>query len=242
MRVVALDLSDAGLNGRIPPQLGALEELVDLRLSDNRLTGVIPPELGRLTELHRLRLDGNALTGSIPQTLENLHRLQDLRLEGNDFVGCREKSDYAIHRFLSIEQFPFCHQWTDEIGDLGRYVRLVNDFVNPNETRQLAESSHNLFLHIGLQSGLVGLGGAALLCLNLIFNLRRRPQEAVTPVHCFAAAVAFTAIFYSAFEIFLLQHFLSAAVFPWAAIGIGTGLIHLNSGSAGAADSGGDPQ
>ena len=242
MRVVALDLSDAGLNGRIPPQLGALEALVDLRLSDNRLTGVIPPELGRLTELHRLRLDGNALTGSIPQTLENLHRLQDLRLEGNDFVGCREKSDYAIHRFLSIEQFPFCQQWTDEIGDLGRYVRLVNDFVNPNETRQLAESSHNLFLHIGLQSGLVGLGGAALLCLSLIFNLRRRPQEAVTPVHCFAAAVAFTAIFYSAFEIFLLQHFLSAAVFPWAAIGIGTGLIHLNSNSAGAADSGEGPQ
>ena len=242
MRMVALDLSQTGLNGRIPPQLGALEALVDLRLSDNRLTGVIPPELGGLTELHRLRLDGNALTGSIPETLENLHRLQDLRLEDNHLVSCREQSEYAFQRFLPIEQFPFCNQWTDEIGDLGRYVRLVNDFVNPDETRQLAESSHNLFLHIGLQSGLVGLGGAALLCLSLIFNLRRRAQEAVTPVHCFAAAVAFTAIFYSAFEIFLLQHFLAAAVFPWAAIGIGTGLIHLNSGVAGAADSGGDPR
>lgn len=242
MRVVALDLSQTGLNGRIPPQLGALEALVDLRLSGNRLTGVIPPELGRLTELHRLRLDGNALTGSIPETLENLHRLQDLRLEDNHLVSCREKSEYAIQRFLPIEQFPFCNQWTDEIGGLGRYVRLVNDFVNPDETRQLAESSHNLFLHIGLQSGLVGLGGAALLCLSLIFNLRRRAQEAVTPVHCFAATVAFTAIFYSAFEIFLLQHFLSAALFPWAAIGIGTGLVHLKPSLAGTADSGGEPQ
>ena len=223
-RVVALDLSRTGLNGRIPPQLGALEALVDLRLSDNRLTGVIPPELGRLTELHRLRLDGNALTSSLPETLENLHQLQDLRLEGNGLIGCREESNYAIHRFLSIEQLPFCHQWTTEIGGLGRHVRLVNDFVNPDEKQQLAESSHNLFLHIGVQSGLVGLGAVGLLCLSLIFNLRRRGEADVTPVQCCTAACAFTAIFYSAFEIFLLQHFLSAAVFTWAAIGVGTGL------------------
>lgn len=228
MRVVALDLSEMGLNGRIPPQLGALEGLVDLRLTGNRLTGAIPPELGRLTELHRLRLDGNALIGSLPETLQNLHRLEELRLEGNQFVSCREENAYAIHRFLSIKQFPFCQQWTDEIGDLGRQIRLVNDFVNPAETRRLAESSHNLFLHIGLQSGLTGLGGAALLCLSLIFNLRRRTEESVTPVHCFTAAAAFTAILYSVFEIFLLQHFLSAAVFAWAAFGIGTGLVHFN--------------
>lgn len=224
MRVAALDLSRMGLNGRIPPQLGALDALVDLRLSGNRLTGAIPPQLGGLADLRTLRLDGNALTGSIPESLENLHRLQDLRLDGNRLVGCRKQDHHAIHHFLASGSFPPCRQWTDEVGTIGRYIHRVNDLIDPTAQRRLAESSHNLFLHIGLQSGLLGLGAAALLCLSLIFNLRRRGEEQVTPVQCLAAAAAFTAILYSAFEVFLLQHFLSAAVFAWAAVGIGTGV------------------
>ncbi len=225
MRVAALDLSRMGLNGSIPPQLATLDALVHLQLNDNRLTGAIPPELGRLMDLRTLRLDGNALAGSIPKQLENLHRLRDVRLEGNRLTGClSDVRTSPLRSSLSLNQHPLCDPWTDKIRPVGRQIHRLNSLLNPTTKPRLAESSHNLFLHIGLQSGLVGLGAAALLCLSLIFNLRRRGEGQVTPVQCFTAASAFTAIFYSAFEVFLLQHFLSAAVFAWAAIGIGTGL------------------
>ena len=44
-RVVAVDLPDNNLRGRIPPELGDLASLRRLDLSGNRLTGLIPPEL-----------------------------------------------------------------------------------------------------------------------------------------------------------------------------------------------------
>ena len=230
VRVVALDLSRTELNGSIPAQLGALDALVDLRLSGNRLTGAIPPELSRLTDLRTLRLDGNALTGPIPKKLASLRLLEDLRVGGNRLTGCRENIHYAFYRFLSPEQFPVClPNWRRDMGKVGGYIHQVNDLLNPASNLHLAESSHNLFLHIGLQSGLLGLGVVGLLCLSLILNLRRRGAVEATPVQCFAAASAFTAIFYSAFEIFLLQHFLSAAIFAWAAIGVGTGLARTTA-------------
>ncbi len=230
VRVVALDLSRTELNGSIPAQLGALDALVDLRLSGNRLTGAIPPELRRLTHLRTLRLDGNALTGPIPKQLADLRLLEDLRVGGNRLTGCREDIHLDFHRFLSPEQFPVClPNWQRNIGKVSRYIHQTNDLLNLAPNLHLAESSHNLFLHIGLQSGLLGLGVVGLLCLSLILNLRRRDAAAATPVQCFAAASAFTAIFYSAFEIFLLQHFLSAAIFAWAAIGVGTGLARTTA-------------
>ena len=224
-RIAALDLSWMGLNGRIPPQLGALSGLVDLRLSGNRLTGPIPAELSRLADLRTLRLDGNALAGAIPTALSNLETLKDLRLEGNALSGCRDLELSSLWRFLLPLQLPRCGStWRDGLEPVGRFIYSVNDLLDLVATRDLAESSHNLFLHISLQSGLLGLGALALLCLSLIFNLRRRAEEAVTPVQCFTAACAFTAILHSAFEVFLLQYMLSAAIFAWMAMGMGTGL------------------
>ena len=225
-RVAALQLSDSGLNGEIPPQLGALDGLLDLRLSDNQLAGPIPPELGGLASLHRLWLDGNRLTGPVPPTLGQLGALEDLRLDGNALSGCRDPSLLRLDRFLLPLQLPHCSpDWQDELAPVGRFIYATNVLVNPAPELNLAESSHNVFLQIGLQSGLLGMAALALLCLSLIFNLRCREEAKPTPVQCFTAACAFTAIFQGTFEIFLLQHFLSAAIFVWATLGIGTGLV-----------------
>ncbi|MCY4577435.1 MAG: DVUA0089 family protein [Chloroflexi bacterium] len=59
-----------------------------LLLSDNGLSGEIPPELGSLTALRWLYLDDNDLSGEIPPELENLINLERLYLGGNEFVGC----------------------------------------------------------------------------------------------------------------------------------------------------------
>ncbi len=86
-RVVALNLPGMDLNGRIPPQLGDLDQLVLLRLANNWLTGPIPPELGKLANLQVLSLTTNALSGTIPPELGKLEKLQGLWLADNDLTG-----------------------------------------------------------------------------------------------------------------------------------------------------------
>ena len=86
-RVVELDLSENGLSGTMPPELGNLTELEWLYLHSNQLSGVIPSELGRLTNLELLSLGDNRLRGVIPSELGNLTYLAVLHLRGNKLTG-----------------------------------------------------------------------------------------------------------------------------------------------------------
>ena len=71
-RVIELRLSDQGLDGEIPPELGTLAKLQHLNLSDNQLTGGIPTGLGDLDNLQELYLGGNQLAGCIPDRLRDV--------------------------------------------------------------------------------------------------------------------------------------------------------------------------
>ena len=86
-RVAEIDLSHNNLIGRIPPEIGGLDQLISLRLSSNMLVGAIPPELGQLTNLRTLALDANALSGAIPPELAELSNLTELRLNINRLSG-----------------------------------------------------------------------------------------------------------------------------------------------------------
>ena len=82
-----LGLSDNGLQGQIPPELGNLENLEFLNLFGNDLQGEIPPELGNLHNLTILSLGGNRLEGEIPPELGNLENLEVLDLSNNRLEG-----------------------------------------------------------------------------------------------------------------------------------------------------------
>ena len=82
-----LDLSDNGLSGLISTQLGDLTSLIRLNLSHNRLSGSIPVELGGLSNLSDLDLSDNGLSGSIPVELGGLSNLSDLDLSDNGLSG-----------------------------------------------------------------------------------------------------------------------------------------------------------
>ena len=86
-RVRGLDLSDNGLAGSLPRELGSLENLQALRLDWNDLTGPIPDTLGSLVNLGSLSLSFNELTGSLPRELGSLVNLQTVWVGGNDFTG-----------------------------------------------------------------------------------------------------------------------------------------------------------
>ena len=86
-RVTRIQLSENGLTGRLPPELGDLSRLTMLNLAKNNLSGSIPVELGKLAELTYLVLNDNRLTGPIPPALGTLSGLLSLILNANELSG-----------------------------------------------------------------------------------------------------------------------------------------------------------
>ncbi|KAL8045766.1 hypothetical protein ABFX02_08G135200 [Erythranthe guttata] len=86
-RVTAVNISDMGLSGTIPPQLGNLSFLVLLDLSFNLFGGVLPQQLSFLHRLKFISFEANTLSGEIPQWLGLLTKLEYLSLRNNSFTG-----------------------------------------------------------------------------------------------------------------------------------------------------------
>jgi len=80
-------LSDLGLSGEIPQDIGTLDSLEILWLEDNQLTGPIPTEIGNLSKLKYLIMHHNSLSGSIPSEIGNLSNLEILKLDNNQLTG-----------------------------------------------------------------------------------------------------------------------------------------------------------
>lgn len=83
-----IQISRNRIEGNIPPELGMLQERLEvLSLGRNDLLGTVPPQLGLLTKLMELNLAENSLTGDIPTELKELDALTILRLEDNNIGG-----------------------------------------------------------------------------------------------------------------------------------------------------------
>ncbi|EMS45927.1 Leucine-rich repeat receptor-like serine/threonine-protein kinase BAM1 [Triticum urartu] len=105
-RVVALDLENSGLNGRIPPCIANLTLLSRIHFPENLLSGHIPAQLGQLSRLSYLNLRSNSLTGSIPNTL-SFTSLQVIDVGNNKLSGDIPESlgtlrNLSVYAFLAI--------------------------------------------------------------------------------------------------------------------------------------------
>lgn len=76
--ITQLSLSDNGLSGSIPPEIGRLVHLEQLNLSDNAVTGLLPVEIGDLRNLEGLNLANTQLEGPLPAEMGNLRSLEVL--------------------------------------------------------------------------------------------------------------------------------------------------------------------
>ena len=85
--LVELFLSDCGLNGSIPHQIGTLTQLIILYLPLNNLTGELPLSLANLTQLEYLSLHSNRLHGSIPPEIGKMKNLIYFILHDNNLTG-----------------------------------------------------------------------------------------------------------------------------------------------------------
>ena len=119
-RVSGLDLSDNGLIGEIPLEIGSLSKLAHLDLSDNGLTGEIPTEIGNLTELRYLELSRNRLIGEIPTEIGKLAELRHLDLSYNELTGKipTEIGKLAELRHLKLNGNELTGEIPPEIGNL----------------------------------------------------------------------------------------------------------------------------
>ncbi|XP_027083842.1 uncharacterized protein [Coffea arabica] len=86
-RVTALNISNMGLTGTIPSDLGNLSFLVSLDLRNNSFHGNLPEELSHLRRLRFVRLTTNNFTGEIPMWFGHFPELQFLFLDSNGFSG-----------------------------------------------------------------------------------------------------------------------------------------------------------
>ncbi|CDP08220.1 unnamed protein product [Coffea canephora] len=86
-RVTALNISNMGLTGTIPPDLGNLSFLVSLDLRNNSFHGNLPEELSYLRRLRFIRFSNNRFTGEIPMWLGHFPELRFLFLDNNGFGG-----------------------------------------------------------------------------------------------------------------------------------------------------------
>tara|TARA_Y100001970_G_scaffold156937_1_gene192033 strand:+ start:123 stop:938 length:816 start_codon:yes stop_codon:yes gene_type:complete len=71
-----LNLSNSGLTGEIPSEIGDLTNLISLNLSHNNLSGEIPSEIGNLINLGYLNLSHNNLSGKIPPETKKLVNIE----------------------------------------------------------------------------------------------------------------------------------------------------------------------
>ena len=125
-RVTRLELSDMGLDGSVPAELGQLSRLSYLDLRDNGLSGPMSPELGDLTNLRYLYLHGNSLDGEIPSRLGNMTNLRYLWLHTNDLTGeiPEELGDLENLRDLNLHTNKLSGAIPGELGDLTSLTRL----------------------------------------------------------------------------------------------------------------------
>eukprot|EP00951_Prasinocladus_malaysianus_P018232 scaffold145019_cov28-Prasinocladus_malaysianus.AAC.1 len=87
-RVAHIKMGNRKLGGYIPPRLGELQGLETLDLAYNRLQGSLPKELSALENLKTVYLHNNQhLQGPLPHVFSELHNLGDMNLSGNSFTG-----------------------------------------------------------------------------------------------------------------------------------------------------------
>lgn len=87
--VTGIALSDNGLDGTIPLELGHLTSLSVLDLSFNALSGGIFATISKLDQLENVSLNDNSLSGEliIPKELNDFDYLNEFTIEHNELAG-----------------------------------------------------------------------------------------------------------------------------------------------------------
>ncbi|KAL4296971.1 hypothetical protein GQ457_12G016990 [Hibiscus cannabinus] len=113
-----LYLANCSIEGKIPPAIGGLAELVNLELEYNHLSGEIPVEISNLRKLWQLELYNNNLTGKLPVGLRNLTKLENFDASTNNLEGDISEVGY-LNNLVSLHLFKnrFSGEVPSQLGE-----------------------------------------------------------------------------------------------------------------------------
>ena len=130
--IINLNLTNSGLTGEIPPEIGDLIYLRVLKLNYNELTGPIPSEIGNLTDLFYLELVDNNLSGPIPDELWTLTNLEQLRIQKNQFTGSIPPEIGNLTELTHL--YLYGNQFTGPIpSEIFNLTNVVKFHINNNQ-------------------------------------------------------------------------------------------------------------
>lgn len=131
--VTALNLSNNGLSGALPTELGNLTDLQFLGLNASQLTN-LPAVLGQLTNLQGLYLGDNYLT-DIPNELAKSTKLAELSLQGNQLT----KFPSVLGRLNHLSSLTLSSNQLASLSgaELGRLTNLQAIYLDNNHLTSL---------------------------------------------------------------------------------------------------------
>jgi Leucine-rich repeat (LRR) protein len=96
--LVDVDFYKNPLNMTLVADWSKLKRIEGLTLSDCGITGTIPPEMGLMDSLYSLSLCCNKLRGAIPNTFRQLKNLQSLSVTNNDLTNIPNLTNLSFKR------------------------------------------------------------------------------------------------------------------------------------------------
>lgn len=141
--VIGIDLSDMGLTGAIPADIGCFPLLRSLYLNNNDLAGPIPTELCALTSMQYLQINHAGLTGDIPECICDLTHMMFWYMSVNSLTGpipaCVNELQFLKELHLD------CNELTGDVpADLFDlpYMMEIHVQCNPNLVCTAAPGSY----------------------------------------------------------------------------------------------------
>ncbi|CAL9049300.1 unnamed protein product, partial [Musa banksii] len=134
------NLSNTGINGKIPQAIGNLSNLLELHLSANKIVGGIPKTMGTLIHIKILDLTDNRISGEITETIGGLQNLQILSLDNNFITGEISETIGGLQNLhtLILKGNSFTGQIPNTIGRLRSLLYL--DISNNNLSGNITEA------------------------------------------------------------------------------------------------------
>jgi len=167
--VISIQLSNFGLSGKIPEEIGYLRFLSILDLSDNELSGYIPSDL-RWAPLNKLDVSGNKLKGLVPPTLCEKEGINSNGQTGRfdcEYIACpMGYFSPTTGRLTEDDSCIPCKYGTSYLGSKECYVTKNSNKMhstNNNYGNDLSSSFHEggskLVIDVlGLMAGLAIIG------------------------------------------------------------------------------------
>ncbi|KAK8517431.1 hypothetical protein V6N13_127610 [Hibiscus sabdariffa] len=96
-------LTQVELQGRIPPEIGNLQQLSKMDFSHNMFSGPVAPEISKCKLLTFVDLSRNELSGEIPTEITDMRILNHLNLSRNHLIGSIPSSISSMQSLTSVD-------------------------------------------------------------------------------------------------------------------------------------------